>query len=442
MVMIAKPVQTRSVINSCPPLGWGILQRRCACGGSAGLAGECAECQSKRLLGGPLQTKLRISEPVDEYEQEADRVGEQIVRMPEPTVKVHNERSSRAPLAQRRVSEGGVGLTETPSIVHGVLSSLGQPLDAATRTFFEPRFGHDFSHVRIHADARAAESARSVNALAYTVGRDVVFGVGQYAPGTAAGQQLLAHELTHTIQQQSAPLQATDKMQMGDETSALGMESERAKPGTASASLASGPRLLQRKTKDGECTWSEDAYHCATGMDCLAADDALVGPVPPSTWWTLTVKIDIEAPSGEDVSVSGNWGHTFLKFSESNGNSFTYGFYPAEGMGPTKTRVNGCLAHPDTIHEPCVDYETQFSLTEAEYNHALANVMAKCAAPPKFDAFNYNCTSFANEVVRDAGKSLPPIRGKVTFREYEADNPNTLLEALRARDIKRSGFEP
>src|SRR6185369_18043496 len=67
--------------------------------------------------------------------------------------------------------------------------------------FFEPRFVHDFSRVRVHTDARAAESARAVNALAYTVGRDVVFGDGQYAPGTSGGRHTLAHELTHVLQQ-------------------------------------------------------------------------------------------------------------------------------------------------------------------------------------------------------------------------------------------------
>lgn len=88
-----------------------------------------------------------------------------------------------------------------PPIVHNVLSSPGQPLDAGTRAFMEPRFGHDFSGVRVHTDNRAAESARSVNALAYTVGRDVVFGSGQYAPGTSEGRRLMAHELTHVVQQ-------------------------------------------------------------------------------------------------------------------------------------------------------------------------------------------------------------------------------------------------
>jgi len=88
-----------------------------------------------------------------------------------------------------------------PPIVHDVLSSSGQPLDAGTRAFMESRFVHDFSQVRVHTDARAAESAQAANALAYTVGRDVVFGTGQYAPGTSEGRRLVAHELTHVAQQ-------------------------------------------------------------------------------------------------------------------------------------------------------------------------------------------------------------------------------------------------
>jgi hypothetical protein len=96
-------------------------------------------------------------------------------------------------------------MSDVPSIVHEALRSPGQPLDAATRAFMEPRFGRDFSGVRMHTDARAAESARAVNALAYTVGHTIVFGAGQYAPGTPSGQRLLAHELAHTIQQLRGP---------------------------------------------------------------------------------------------------------------------------------------------------------------------------------------------------------------------------------------------
>lgn len=81
------------------------------------------------------------------------------------------------------------------------MSSPGQPLDAGTRAFMEPRFGQDFSQVRVHTDAKAAESTQAVNAVAYTVGRNVVFGAGQYAPGTSEGRRLMAHELTHVVQQ-------------------------------------------------------------------------------------------------------------------------------------------------------------------------------------------------------------------------------------------------
>jgi len=90
---------------------------------------------------------------------------------------------------------------EVPPIVQDVLSSSGQPLNSDTRDFMEPRFGHDFSQVRVHTDERAVESAEAVNALAYTVGRDVVFGEGQYEPETGEGKRLLAHELTHVVQQ-------------------------------------------------------------------------------------------------------------------------------------------------------------------------------------------------------------------------------------------------
>ena len=105
-----------------------------------------------------------------------------------------------------------------PPIVHEVLNSPGQPLDAATRAFMEPRFGHDFSQVRVHSGAAAEQSAREVNAQAYTVGHDVVFGVGRFAPGTPEGRRLIAHELTHVVQQtdEAAPPRRPPALKIGD----------------------------------------------------------------------------------------------------------------------------------------------------------------------------------------------------------------------------------
>jgi outer membrane protein OmpA-like peptidoglycan-associated protein len=135
-----------------------MLQRKCVCGGAMDKYGVCGDCKM-RSGGGIIQ------------------------------------RSAFATGATPIV----------PPIVHDVLRSPGRPLDAASRAFFEPRFGHDFGSVRVHADARAAESARSVNATAYTVGSDMVFGAGGYPGQSEAGRELLAHELTHVVQQKNAP---------------------------------------------------------------------------------------------------------------------------------------------------------------------------------------------------------------------------------------------
>jgi hypothetical protein len=104
-------------------------------------------------------------------------------------------------VAQRRALSDAPGPMMTPPVVQEVLASPGRPLDAATRAFFEPRFGYDFGHVRIHVDDQASQSARSINALAYTVGRDIVFRSGQFDPATSSGRRLLAHELSHVVQQ-------------------------------------------------------------------------------------------------------------------------------------------------------------------------------------------------------------------------------------------------
>ncbi|HEY7544944.1 MAG TPA: DUF4157 domain-containing protein, partial [Blastocatellia bacterium] len=121
------------------------------------------------------------------------------------------------PESLQLAADGHSQTSVVPPVVSEVLASPGQPLDTAARAFMEPRFGQDFSQVRVHTGAKADESARSVSALAYTVGRDIVFAEGRYAPATHEGRRLLAHELTHTIQQGGASVQnATGVSQPGD----------------------------------------------------------------------------------------------------------------------------------------------------------------------------------------------------------------------------------
>jgi len=192
----------------CAPFG--IRRSTCACGGTLGPTGNCEACRKKRL-----QHKTRNTE-----------------------------------LGTRKDSSA-------PPIVHEVLRSPGQPLDAGTRAFMEPRFRHDFRRVRVHADSRAALSARAVQADAYTVGKDVVFGAGMYAPQSSEGQRLLAHELTHVIQQRNTATypasNAHSRIELGGARNELEREADSAAESIESISpcfasrLSPAPASLQRK---------------------------------------------------------------------------------------------------------------------------------------------------------------------------------------------------
>jgi hypothetical protein len=174
----------------------GILQRKCACGGAAGVSGECEECSKKKQLG--LQAKLQISEAGDIYEREADWVADKVM-----SASTHSGVTGSPPRIQRLAGQS-IGQTEAPASVDQVLASPGRPLEPELRQDMEQRIGYDFSRVRLHSGPVAKQSAQDLNAHAYTVGPDVVFGAGRFAPGTHEGRRLIAHELTHVVQQSGA----------------------------------------------------------------------------------------------------------------------------------------------------------------------------------------------------------------------------------------------
>jgi hypothetical protein len=226
-----------------------LLQRKCACGQHTIAGGECEECRKKRE--GALQ------------------------------------RSANAPAL----------VSDVPPIVHEVLRSPGQPLDAPARAFMEPRFAQDFSGVRVHTGAQAAESARAVNALAYTVGRDVVFGDRQYAPSTATGQRLLAHELTHVVQQNASSMTSAAGLSAIDPRPAMENEARVAEVAIHGTAPMSGSPMagaaLQRQPTGGQRTPPQptspntrqlriiDAARRAAAIRCQTALFRVGGIVPP-----------------------------------------------------------------------------------------------------------------------------------------------------------------
>jgi len=197
---VVRPTTVRSAPTSFP-----LIQRKaeCACGGG------CPRCKA--------QTALTVNQPGDVAEIEADQIADKVMRMPDlfPSDRQLSFSFFGASTAQRNYltygkeeklqrknnKNSGDLPSSTPPIVREAINTTGQQLDPATLGFFEARFGQDFSDVQIHSGTKGAESAESLNALAYTFENHIVFNEGQYEPNTVKGKRLIAHELVHVVQQ-------------------------------------------------------------------------------------------------------------------------------------------------------------------------------------------------------------------------------------------------
>jgi len=289
-----------------------VLQRTCDCGRQA-LGGECESCKKKKLLqrrnlggresrssGGsesgrtPGSGGLRIGPANDAYEREADRVsrtisGDSPARTSVTATGTHMQRSP----------DEGVAPAEAPSIVDEVLQTPGQGMDRSTRSFMESRFRADFSRVRVHTDTQAGDSARAVNAAAYTVGNHVVFGSGFYTPGSARGNSLLAHELTHVVQQgkagpRSTQSGATHEGEARDAANALSAPEspievrQAAAPSIAPMSIAEARQALWKHVPD-----SAKEYVRPVAQVAAAQMDRIV---PPNTQIPKAVEAVVVRP--------------------------------------------------------------------------------------------------------------------------------------------------
>jgi len=298
-------------------------------------------------------------------------------------------------------------------IIQDVLHSPGQPLDPATRAFMEPRFGHDFSQVRVHTDSNAAESARAVNAHAFTLGQDVVFGDGQYVTGTAAGLQIIAHELTHTIQQSSS------KEYLKQDTPTV--NEPQLKNRNVNAEVAVSPALSIHETMNSPTIARQlDPNMCAS--DCTTPDST-GGSIGK---YRLIIYADKEGPFLL-LPWTHKVGHSWLKLVDTSGNYWTYGFWPQSGYDSFKKDTEGCVHHPDTAHEPTASQT--FELTADEFADAKAKAISICSARPKYNLFGLQCTEFVRQVLKVAGKT-PALGFGLIF-----ESPNALDSWIRGNAL-------
>jgi len=259
-------------VSSSPPAGGRLLQRRCACGRSGSGTEECRACRG----GAPLH---------------------------------------RAPVS----GLGTMGARHAPQIVHEVLHTPGEPLDAATREFFETRFDHDFRRVRVHADARATASAAAVDALGYTVGPHVVLRADRFALATASGRGLLAHELAHVVQQDgNGSSVRPDSISSPDD----GSEREAARAADAVAagrsfrpSMLTGPAVHRQPAPAPPATLAgltatreafnnagaPEAANCATSKPAALGVD---GPAVGQNGMELIFKLNGAIPPGTEFDIT------------------------------------------------------------------------------------------------------------------------------------------
>src|SRR6185369_14830305 len=240
-----------------------------------------ARPEVRQILHAPQpQAKLTVGAPNDAFEREADQVADQVMRMPEAGVAAASAASaastpSAPPRVQRRCAhceeehEKGLQAKEepgrTPEVPGGfeqrfaALRGGGRPLPAAERAFFEPRFGRDFGAVRLHAGAAASGLAGSVHARAFTLGDSIVFGSGQYSPGTTGGRQLLAHELTHVVQQGgAAPAPRVQRLCADCEQEERGKGVLRRQPDPAEPAMTRREEIELSRSSPGQLTGEID----------------------------------------------------------------------------------------------------------------------------------------------------------------------------------------
>jgi len=280
-----------------------VLRRKCTCGAkTTSSSGICAECARKKL-----QPKLIVGSTQDPAEREAERVANAVMRdAGGPSGGGIGAIASIVQRASTEMSASDAGPV-APPIVDQVLARPGQTLDPSACRYFERRFGRDFGSVRVHTDAEAAASTRAVDAHAYTVGNHVVFGASRYAPDTTAGRHLLAHELTHVVQQGATlrrdSLSPPVEGEMHPEEDNKDKDKQAVQRLQRRAAIVgldeAGPNADLTGKKEAEMyQLSERDKKLAECKKAAAPDPILCDPTPPPGWASFTATPVASSPFG------------------------------------------------------------------------------------------------------------------------------------------------
>lgn len=385
------------------------------------------------------QPKLSINPPNDIYEQEADSMADRVMRMSDDATHQPFLRSNSISRIQRKcqhceeeeektVQRKEGGEPNMDASTENYISSLsgGKALDKTERSFFEPRMGCDLSNVRLHTDGNANQSAKNINALAYTHGNNVVFGPGQYQPGTDTGKKLIAHELTHTVQQtgaiQRAPTCSYEKMQ--NEITGVGKDTKylKAKPDGAADNFPGEPVV------DGDAVVVKNTGGAATYNN-----------VKNCTWaW-------VEVPGKKSTDKSYPVLHGFIEVSNLKSTPVKKeepGPVPGP-VAPSPSEIVGNIAGPEIIYPGGAFQYTASPLGPLDNNVDLSGI--KWAF--KYDSGAINTLETTNAVtIVDRGStlnvSIPAAikAGKFTLYAFttSAENGASKESSLQAATVVES----
>ena len=376
-----------------------------------------------------IQAKLAINKPGDKYEQEADRIAHQVTASP-----VHSKTESAPPHIQRFASSSTAQPATAPASVDRALGSPGSPLEPSLRQDMEQRFGEDFSQVRVHMDATAEESAQAIKANAYTAGRDLVFGKGQFMPTTSRGKQLIAHELTHVVQQSRSPLPITTAARPG-----LVQRQPRDAKQAARAKVEEAMQKLKARfglgsiTEENGATWSEsELAKVNAAFSKVSKEDQ---PLLKGLHLVRTDKFEPFVKKGKTFKIAGTtYGTNTIRLAKE----------AFQGNASTILHEVGHLIQNKVAAAMLGKSKSKFNLDVASMMMEESRKKVPTRVGREVEAFSkalYQMTEAANDLMNSGEADRAAKKSVLDESKVQADITRGPVERLKGDDVARAWLE-